>query len=110
MANEYRLSFTAEEIDEKLNKVDNLTWGDIGTDKDGTVTQLDNKYLSILGYQEANLKEFMITVQYMLASKKVVTIEDRSYYVIYALFKNTPKEYPRRYEKIVKSPLKKSMK
>ena len=59
MANEYRLSFTAEEIDEKLNKVDNLTWSDVGNDKDGTVIQLDNKYLSILDCQEGDLKEFM---------------------------------------------------
>lgn len=69
MANEYRLSFTAEEIDEKLNKVDNLTWSDVGNNKDGTVTQLDNKYLAILNHTEASetdiLAEQDITFTYV---------------------------------------------
>ena len=41
-----------------------------------TVRQIDLFVKYTEDFSMANLKEFMISVQYMLASKKVVTIED----------------------------------
>ena len=66
----YQLPFTGNEIIEKLNKIEghfsynDLTDKPFGENKDGTITQLDNKYLSILehiGTSKEILEEQTIT-------------------------------------------------
>ncbi len=39
MANEYKLSYTASEIDRKLEKVDNMSWNDLADNHFGVTTQ-----------------------------------------------------------------------
>ena len=80
------------------------------------LVKLDGYFIPLKGSNEQEVEESLYAIQILGGEiekniKFNLPIEESGRQIIkIKKVKNTPKEYPRRYEKIVKSPLKKSMK